>query len=71
MIITTVRANQLTATAFWRHRWSMYVLKAERRLPPAWAQRLRLGTPSYDPKTGHCVYRWVVLSADGVSIVQL
>lgn len=59
MIIATVRANQATATAHWRLRWAIYVLKAERRLPAAWVQRLRLGTPQTDPKTGGSVYRCV------------
>jgi hypothetical protein len=57
MIIATVRANQATATAHWLHRWAIYVLKAERRLPAGWVQRLRLGTPTADPKTGAPVYR--------------
>lgn len=57
MILRTFRANEGASTAHWRLRWAIYVLKAERRLPNAWAQRLRLGTPTRDPKTGQSVYR--------------
>lgn len=58
MIIHTWRANQFTATSHWKHRWALYVLKAERRLPASWAQRLRLGQEAWDPKAQKSVYRW-------------
>jgi hypothetical protein len=61
MIITTWHANQVTAVSHWKHRWALYVLKAERRLPPSWAQRLRLGQPAWDANAQCTVYRWVVV----------
>lgn len=60
MIISTWRTCQAAAHASWKHRWALYVIKAERRLPHAWMQRLRLGQLSYDPVSQQPVYRCAV-----------
>jgi len=57
MIITTWSTTQGIAESNWRHRWAIYCVKAERRLPEAWVQRLRLGQQAWDPKTQRIIYR--------------
>ncbi|KAI8467692.1 MAG: hypothetical protein J3K34DRAFT_32028 [Monoraphidium minutum] len=49
MIIRTYNTAQEAAEAHWRRRWATYCVKAERRMPAAWVQRLRLGQPAWDP----------------------
>lgn len=57
MIIKTWGTTQEVAELYWRHRWAIYVIKAERRLPSAWVQRLRLGQLTYDPVSDKRVHR--------------
>lgn len=57
MIIKTWGTTQEAAEGYWKHRWAIYVIKAERRLPRAWVQRLRLGQLTYDPVSDKRVHR--------------
>jgi hypothetical protein len=57
MIIKTWNTTQEAAESYWKHRWAIYVIKAERRLPRAWVQRLRLGQLTYDPVSDKRVHR--------------
>ncbi len=57
MILHTYMTAQKAAEGHWRRRWAAYVVKAERRMPRAWVQRLRLGQPTFDAKSGRTIYR--------------
>jgi hypothetical protein len=61
MIIKTWGTTQEAAESYWKHRWAIYVIKAERRLPRAWVQRLRLGQLTYDPVSDKRVHRYGVV----------
>eukprot|EP00878_Enallax_costatus_P020818 GHUV01022018.1.p2 GENE.GHUV01022018.1~~GHUV01022018.1.p2 ORF type:complete len:100 (+),score=14.68 GHUV01022018.1:189-488(+) len=64
MIINTWNTAQSAAEASWKHRWAVYVIKAERRLPNMWVQRLRLGQQAWDPITRKPVYSHVFETVD-------
>jgi hypothetical protein len=57
MIIKTWGTTQEAAEGYWKHRWAIYVIKAERRLPRSWVQRMRLGQLTYDPVSDKRVHR--------------
>ncbi|GBF97002.1 hypothetical protein Rsub_09799 [Raphidocelis subcapitata] len=59
MIIRTYATTQHAAEAHWRRRWAIYTVKAERRMPQALVQRLRLGQPAWDPRSGRQQYSHV------------
>lgn len=60
MILHTWQTTQGPAELYWKHRWAIYVIKAERRLPAKWVQRMRLGQPTWDPVSMKPVYRWAL-----------
>ncbi|WIA19587.1 hypothetical protein OEZ85_005527 [Tetradesmus obliquus] len=64
MIIKTWGTTQEAAEGYWKHRWAIYVIKAERRLPRAWVQRLRLGQLTYDPVSDKRVHSHVFETVD-------
>eukprot|EP00882_Tetradesmus_deserticola_P007181 GHRQ01007561.1.p1 GENE.GHRQ01007561.1~~GHRQ01007561.1.p1 ORF type:complete len:151 (+),score=89.36 GHRQ01007561.1:297-749(+) len=64
MIIKTWGTTQEVAELYWKHRWALYTIKAERRLPRAWVQRLRLGQLTYDPVSGKRVHSHVFETVD-------
>ncbi|KAF8062894.1 TRPV6 [Scenedesmus sp. PABB004] len=64
MIINTWVTTQAAAEEHWRHRWAIYVVKAERRLPAGLVRRLRLGTRTWDPAARKPLYSHVFETVD-------